>query len=166
MTEETPTVDILAHSELFGHLERRHLERLSSLCHRFHYSPGAVVFREGDRATELYILAEGRVTLDIDIPVVPDRPPVPTAVDVVGPADCCGWSSLVKPQTYRATARCVSPSTGVVISADALREVMKDTTDLGYEVMARLAQAVADYLGHARMRLTTQVARLLDRRDW
>ena len=43
---------------------------------------------------------------------------------------------------------------------------MADDATLGYKLMGRLAQTVADYLGHTRLRLTTQVVRLLDRKDW
>ncbi|MBM3956930.1 MAG: cyclic nucleotide-binding domain-containing protein [Gemmatimonadetes bacterium] len=158
--------DILGRSELFGRLKREHLEHLSGLCRPFSCSPGEVVFREGEAATRLYVLDDGRVALDIDILVAPDRPTIPTAVDMVGPADCFGWSSFIKPGTYRATARCLNPSSGVVIDADALRKAMREDATLGYEVMSRLAQTVADYLGHIRLRLTTQVTRLLDRTDW
>ena len=125
-----------------------------------------MVFREGEKANELHILHEGTVALDIDVPVMPGGPAVPTAVDMVGPADCVGWSSFLEPRTYRATARCVTPAKGIVISVEALREIMDQDVELGYEVMTRLVQTVADYLGHTRLRLTTQVVRLLDRQEW
>ena len=158
--------DILGRSDLFGHLPKKDLEYLSGLCRPFSFSPGEVVFREGDRATKLYVLEDGRVALDIDVFAAPDGPVIPTAVDMVGPADCFGWSSFIGPGTYRATARCVDPSTGVIIDADALIEAMRKDAALGYQVMGKLAQTIADYLGHIRLRLTTQLTRLLDRKDW
>ena len=164
--DQAATLGLLECSELLGHLDKEHLERLSGVCRRFSYPAGTVVFREGDEAAKMYVLQDGRVALDIDIPVVSDRPAVPIAADMVGPTDCFGWSSFLEPRTYRATARCITTCTGAVIDADALKEVMADDAALGYKLMSRLAQTVADYLGHTRLRLITQVVRLLDRKDW
>ncbi len=158
--------DVLGRSELFEHLEAEELERLAGLCREFACPAGAVIFREGDRAADLYVLAEGRVALETDIPIMPDRPPVPTTVDLVGPNDCFGWSALVEPYTLTASARCMSPSTGVAIGGDALREFMRENPAIGYGVMGRLAQIVSQRLSQTRMRLTTQLARVLDRKEW
>ena len=160
------TVDILRRSELFGNLETRHLERLSDVCREFSCRAGEVIFREGDNALDLYVLADGRVALEIDVLVVPGRPAVPTTVDLVGPNDCFGWSALVEPYVYTASARCMGASTGVAMSGDALLKIMQEDSALGREVMTRLAQCVSHRLAHTRMRLTTQLARLLDREEW
>ncbi len=161
----TAIKDILERSVIFGDLSHEHLAQLAGMCRPFSFAAGAVVFREGEEANELYVLDDGRVVLDIDVPCVGGET-TPSAVETLGPADSLGWSSFVDPRKYRATARCVNPSTGVVIPADALLEAMEDDTALGYQAMRRLAQTVTDYLGHTRLRLTTQVVRLLDRKDW
>ena len=160
------TVDVLGRCELFRHLETRHLERLSNMCREFSCQAGEVIFREGDNAVDLYVLADGRVALETEIVVVPGRPAVPTTVDLVGSNDCFGWSAVVEPNLYTASARCMSASSGVAISGDALREIMGESPALGREVMDRLAQCVAQRLAHTRIRLTTQIARLLDREEW
>ena len=160
------TVDILRRSEFFGNLETRYLERLSGVSRAFSCRAGDVIFNEGDPAADLYVLADGRVALEIDILVVHDRPAVPTAVDLVGPGDCFGWSALVEPYVYTASARCMNASTGVAMSRDTLLEIMQEDSSVGREVMTRLAQCVAHRLAHTRMRLTTQLTRLLDREDW
>jgi len=160
------TLDILRDSELFHDLESRYLEQLVGICREFSCPAGTVIFKEADRAANLYILAEGRVALEIDIAVAPGRPPVPTTVDLVGPGDCFGWSALVEPNLYTASGRCMSPSRGVAIPRDALLQVMADTPALGYQVMRRLAQVVSHRLELTRARLTTQITRLLDRNEW
>jgi len=158
--------DVLGRSELFGQLGAERLERLSGVSRAFSCRAGDVIFNEGDPAADLYVLADGRVALEIDILVVHDRPAVPTAVDLVGPGDCFGWSALVEPNVYTASARCMSASTGVAMSGAALLEIMQEDSGLGRKVMTRLAQCVAHRLAHTRMRLTTQLTRLLDREDW
>jgi len=160
------TLDALGRCGLFAHLEAANLERLANVCRSFSGQAREVIFKEGDRAADLYVLADGRVALEIDIRVVPNRPAVLTTVDLVGPGDCFGWSALVEPYLYTASARCMNASTGVAIGGDALREIMEDNPALGCEVMGRLAQIVSQRLAHTRMRLTTQVTRLLDREEW
>ena len=160
------TADVLGRSELFGELGAERLERLSGVSRAFSWRAGDVIFSEGDPAADLYVLTGGRVALEIDILVEHDRPPVPTAVDLVGPGDCFGWSALVEPYVYTASARCMNASTGVAMSRDTLLEIMQEDSSLGREVMTRLAQCVAHRLAHTRMRLTTQLTRLLDREDW
>ena len=157
------TADVLGRSELFENLEAAQLERLAGLCREFSCRAGEMIFREGDEAADLYVLTTGRVALEIDILVVPGRPAVPTAVDLVGPHDCFGWSA---PNIYTASARCMSASAGVAMSGDALRRVMEDEPALGCAVMSRLALTVSNRLTHTRMRLTTQLARLMDREEW
>ena len=163
--EDTTALDILRGSELFHDLETGHLEQVAGMCRDFSGQAGTVIFREGEHASDLYVLGEGRVALELDIVVAPGRPPVPTTVDLIGPGDCFGWSALVEPNRYTASARCINPSRGVAIPGDALLQVMTRTPALGHEVMRRLAQVVSNRLDLTRTSLSTQIARLLDRGD-
>lgn len=63
----------LLNSELFRNLESRHVAKLSPLCRGLSYREGMTIFKEGDEATELYILTEGRVALEMDIRPVPNQ---------------------------------------------------------------------------------------------
>ena len=148
-------IDALARSELFGHLQRQHLVKLANRSRGFTYAAGQMVFSEGDEATEVYILTEGRVALEIEIRPVADRPAIPTTVELVTENECFGWSPLAEPYIYTASARCMTPCTAVALKGDVLRKAMSDDPAMGHQVMGKLVQMVSRRLARTRMRLTT-----------
>ena len=148
-------VDTLSESELFGDLDRSHLEKLAPLCRGYSYSHGTTIFNEGEEATELYILTDGRVSLDMDLHPVADRPSIPTALEVITKGEGLGWSALVEPYVYMLSARCMSNCTTLAIKGELLRNILADDTSMGYEVMKKLAQVIALRLTHTRLRLVS-----------
>ncbi|GAI54829.1 unnamed protein product [marine sediment metagenome] len=109
--------------------------------------------KEGDEATELYVLTDGRVALEMEVRPVPDRPAIPTAVEVVSKGEGFGWSSLVEPHIYTLSARCMTNCTVLAIKGDVLRKTIADDPGLGYELMKRVARLISLRLAHTRLRL-------------
>ena len=153
--------DTLKSSELFGGLETAHLEKFSVLCRGGSYKQGMMIFNEGDEAAELYILTDGRVVLEMQVCPVPNRPAIPTALEVVTKGECFGWSALVEPYVYTLSARCMTNCTVLAIKGDMLRKAMADDPVLGYEVMRKLAQLISLRLTHTRLRLTSGLGLVL-----
>ena len=154
-------VDTLKSSELFEGLETHQLEKVAVLCRGGSYKEGVMIFREGDEATELYVLTDGRVALEMDVRPVPDRPAIPTAVEVVSKGEGFGWSALVEPHIYTLSARCMTNCTVLAIKGDMLRKVIADDPGLGYELMKRLARLISLRLSHTRLRLTSGLGLVL-----
>lgn len=154
-------IDILKSSELFGGLKAEDLERVAVLCRGGSYREGIMIFKEGDEANELYVLAEGRVALEMGIRPVADRPAIPTAVEVVTKGESFGWSALVEPYSYTSSARCMTNCTVLAIKGDMLRKLMAEDVSLGFEVMKRLAQIISLRLVHTRLRLTSGLGLIL-----
>ena len=142
-------------------METRLLEKVSTLCRGGSYKEGNIIFKEGDEATELYILTDGRVALEMDVRPVPDRPAIPTAVEVVSKGEGFGWSALVEPHVYTLSARCMTHCTVLAIKGDMLRKVIADDPGLGYELMNRLARLISLRLLHTRLRLTSGLGLVL-----
>lgn len=153
--------DTLKSSELFGDLETDHLEKVSVLCRGGSYREGMMIFKEGDEATEFYVLTEGRIALEMEVCPVPNRPAIPTAVDVISKGESFGWSALVEPYVYTLSARCMTNCTVLAIKGDMLRKVMADNAGLGFELMKRLAQLISLRLTHTRLRLTSGLGLVL-----
>ena len=153
--------DALNKSELFGGLEPRSLEKISTMCRGRSYQEGTTIFREGDEAKELFVLTEGRIVLELEILPVPNRPAIPTAVEVVTKGEGFGWSALVEPHVYTLSARCMTNCQVVAIKSDLLRNLMADDVALGYELMKRLAKLIAMRLTHTRLRLTSGLGLIL-----
>jgi len=154
-------IETLKSTEFFGGLETKYLEKVSILCRGGSYQEGMMIFKEGDEATELYVLTDGRVALEMEVRPVPDRPAIPTAVEVVTKGESFGWSALVEPHVYTLSARCLTNCTVLAIKGDLLRKVMADDTALGFELMKRLAQLIGLRLMHTRLRLTSGLGLIL-----
>jgi len=154
-------IDTLKSSELFGGLETGHLEKVSVLCRGGSYREGMMMFKEGDEATEFYVLTEGRVALEMEVRPVPNRPAIPTAVEVVSKGESFGWSVVVEPYVYTLSARCMTNCTVLAIKGDMLRKVMADDAGLGFELMKRLARLISLRLTHTRLRLTSGLGLIL-----
>jgi len=148
-------IEALKSSELFADLRKDQLEKVSVLCRGGSYRQGMTIFKEGDEATELYVLTEGRVALEMELRPVPDRPAIPTALEVVTKGECFGWSAVIEPHVYTLSARCMSNCTVVAIKGDLLLKTMADDPKLGYKVMNSLARLISLRLTYTRLRLTS-----------
>lgn len=148
-------VDSLTRTDLFRDWDARHLSKVAALCRGVSFSRGTMIFKEGDEASEFYLLTHGKVVLEMEVHPVPDRPGVPTAVEVVTNDEVFGWSALVEPYVYTLSARCVANCTGLAIKGDVFRKTMDYNTALGYKVMKRLASIVGARLMNTRLRLVT-----------
>ena len=133
----------------FNILTPEHFNKTAKLTHLRYVKSGAVFFREGDKQDFVYIVLEGRVSLDIFVPHH-GRVRLYTAE----PYDVFGWSS-VTPGMHQRTAGAVAVLDSVVASIDAegLREFAEQDHDFGYLLMRRLANVVASRLMITRLQL-------------
>lgn len=148
-------VDALKNSDLFRDLAIGYLQKVSVLCRGRSYQEGGMIFKEGDKAEELYVLTDGRVALEMEIRPIPDRPAIPTALDVIAKGEGFGWSALVEPYVYTLSARCMTNCQVLAMNGDMLRRVMIDDAELGYELMKRVAKLISIRLTNTRLRLTS-----------
>ncbi len=147
--------DTLSACTLFGNLDAARLDLVAGLCRGRSFKRGDLVFAEGDEAGELYVLSTGSVALEMSLQPVPDRPAIPTAVNVLTPGDCFGWSALVEPYTYSLSSRCMASSSVLAIKSDILRGKMDADPALGHKVMTMLATLARRRLEETRLRLVS-----------
>ena len=158
-------IDTLKDSKFFNGLETGYLGKLANLCRGSSYREGEKIVKEGDKATELYLLTNGKVVLEMEVRPVSDRPAIPTAVEVVNKNDIFGWSAVVEPSVYKFSARCMTNCTVLSIKGDMLRKVMADDAGLGFELMKRIAQLISLRLTYTRLRLTNGMGLALHDRE-
>lgn len=129
-------------------LQQDHLAILASCAMPTRFVPDQIIFREGDMANRFYLILEGRVGVEMD---VPDRPPVLVEHLVAG--DVLGWSWLFPPYIWNFTARAVEPVRATFFYGTWLREQCGVKPAFGYELMKRTAQVVIQRLQSTRRRL-------------
>lgn len=133
----------------FRDLKIKHLESIAGITHLRRVKAGEVLFREGDKEDNVYIVLEGRIALDmLVLPRGKVRLYTAEALEVFG------WSS-VTPVIHQRTAGATAVTDAFLAAVDAtkLRELCEEDHDLGYVVMRRLANVVASRLLVTRLQL-------------
>lgn len=154
MDNQTEVKQELGKIPWFKELKPEHMQKLTDMAHLRRVKNGEIIFREGDNEDYLYIVVEGRVTLDISIPHRGK-----TRIYSVEPLDVFGWSSVIPSIRKRtAGAVCVKDSLIIGIDAEKLRRACDEDHDLGYVVMRRLGNIVASRLMVTRLQLLDMFA--------
>ena len=138
----------------FLDLNQTQLDRLSAIATLHELESGEVLFKEGDREDFLYILLEGQVELEIEVPTHGQM-----AFYKAEALDIIGWSSLtpiVRQRTASAKARQQSLLLG--LQRELLEQLCDEDHDLGYIIMRRLANLVANRLLTTRVCLMDLIA--------
>ncbi len=131
----------------FADLTQAQLDCLSSIATLHELGTGEILFKEGDREDYLYVLLEGQVVLEVEVPT---RGLVPIYTAEV--LDIIGWSSLTPIVRQRtASARAEQHSVLLGLQSKLLEQLCEEDHDLGYVIMKRLSNLVANRL------LTTRV---------
>jgi CRP/FNR family cyclic AMP-dependent transcriptional regulator len=138
----------------FISLTPEHFQKTVELSHIRHVKAGEIFFREGDKQDFVYIVLEGRVSLDI---FVPHHGKVRFYTAEVN--DVFGWSSVTPDMRQRtAGAVAVLDTTVACIDAEGLRKFAENDHDFGYLLMRRLANVVASRLMVTRLQLIDMFA--------
>lgn len=133
----------------FSSIDERQLARLAAISVRRTFAPGEILFEEGAQANWLYLIVSGAVGLWMSV----DGLGRSVLVDVVGPGEVIGWSTLVPP--YRNTARgeASRPSEVIAIDSERLRKLLEEDHTLGYYLYRQVAYVIARRLHDLRQRL-------------
>ena len=109
---------------------------------------GSDIFHEGEEADRFFLVLSGRVGLQIHVPAVGD-----TSVAPIRPGEALGWSWLFRPYRWHFDARALEPVTMLCFDAVALRALCDSDHDLGYAVLARIAEVITQRLQSTRLQL-------------
>jgi CRP-like cAMP-binding protein len=100
-----------------------------------------MVFSQGDSATWLYILLEGKVKISFN-----PHDGEPMTVSEIAAGGVFGWSAVLGHRKYTSSAISVTHSEALRISGDALRKVTSERPDIGVILLESLAAVIADRL--------------------
>jgi CRP/FNR family transcriptional regulator, cyclic AMP receptor protein len=129
----------IVQSQLFKGLDKKTLDAVIGQGTERSYKRDDLVFREGDEATTFYILKDGAVDL-----VMGSQEELCFVVNV--PGELFGWSALVEPYRYRATARCTAGARLAEIRREAINKLVREYPEAGVLIFKNLATIVAEKL--------------------
>lgn len=154
---QTDLLQTLRHIPWFADLTLAQLQELASIASLHRIDAGEILFREGDREDSLYILLEGQIVLEIEVPT---RGQV--AVFTAEMMDILGWSSMTPIVRQRtAQARATQDSLLLGFNSKLLQQLCDEDHQIGYIIMRRLANVVANRLLTTRLCLLDIITQTL-----
>jgi CRP/FNR family transcriptional regulator, cyclic AMP receptor protein len=139
---------ILADHPFARGLSEKHLELLTGCASNVRFGAGQVVFHEGEEANEFYLIREGKMAVEL---FAPERGPV--NILTLGEGEVLGWSWLVPPYRWRFDARAIEPTRAIALDGKCLREKAERDSELGYELLKRMAHIMEERLHATRLQL-------------
>ncbi|GAP14935.1 protein containg cyclic nucleotide-binding domain [Longilinea arvoryzae] len=137
----------------FLELSESQLEGLANIASVQHLLEGEALFHEGDPEGNTYILLDGELGLDIQIPGR-DKVRIFTAE----PLDIVGWSSLTPMVRQRtATAVALVDCNYLELDSNNLSQMCEEDPSLGFIIMKRISNVVASRLLTTRIQLMEQL---------
>ena len=138
----------------FVELNQNQLDCLSSISMLHELEADEVLFKEGDREDYLYVLLEGQIVLEVEVPT---RGQVPVFTAEI--LDIIGWSSMTPIVRQRtASARATQPCLLLGLNSKLLQQMCDEDHELGYIIMRRLANVVANRMLTTRLCLLDLIA--------
>jgi len=124
--------------DLLRGLSEEERQKLKSLGEIELYEPHTVIFSEGAEAGNFYLLEEGQVSIESRLSRGLRFP-----IMAVSPGQAFGWSALVLPHQYTATALALTRVRTTAIPKEAMLEMMRANPALGLAIMEKVASIVA-----------------------
>lgn len=140
--------EILRRFTYFSGAGEESLKQVAMLSEEKTARAGAVLFSEGQDATELCLVVEG----EVDVQYVLGDGSHQTVDTLVG-GDIMIWSALVTPHITHSMGVARTNVKLVAIDAPKFRQLMASDPVLGFSVMKAVAAAVADRLHGARLQI-------------
>ena len=119
-------------SDLLRGLSKDFVAQVMGLAKEESHEKGYTLYREGDRAKDLYILIQGRVRIAIG-------ETGHTVYTVDHPEEVFGWSSLLGRGTYAASAECRERTRLLRINAEKLEKLVEMDQANGFVLFRQLA---------------------------
>ena len=144
------TPEMLAEFDLFKDVSKDTLKEVADISETVKVSKDDYVFREGELADKLHLLINGSIVLRVKLT---SRPDSVTVSFVNRPHQTLGWSGVVAPNHYTASALCEEDTELVVIPSDKFLQILDRHPDAGYKIMLRITTIISDRLRNSRQAL-------------
>jgi CRP-like cAMP-binding protein/1-acyl-sn-glycerol-3-phosphate acyltransferase len=154
-TAQDPSLAVLSlleHSPFFEAFSPDALAKLAGHARRIRVAAGDRILDEGADAERLYMLVSGRVQLGFETTA---RGRVPVRV-VAEPGRVIGWSAMVEPYHYRATATAETEVELLTFERDWLERLAEDVPAFGITLMEQIIAVLGNRLRETRIRLVAR----------
>ena len=138
---------LLQQADIFFQIAPEHLNQVADFCQERTFLSGEVIFPEGSRSDELYIIAQGQVEILVNPALVSDQPSKEfqlVHVATLREGQSFGEIALVDRGLRSATARAVqTPTRVLILQKSQLISLCEIDRSFGYRLMYNLAADLA-----------------------
>lgn len=139
--------DILKRQPFTRGLAPEQLSKLLSFTGEVSFDEDQVIFPAGRPSAHLYLVLSGCVCVEVRTPVYA------VCVQVVGPGEAFGWSSLLEHHDTVFQVRALGPTAALCIDAPQLLAACQEDPKFGFELLRRVLELVAGRVDAIEARL-------------
>ena len=139
---------LLSTQPFLAGLNSADLDKLVPWSKRSVFPLGARIFEEGRKAERFWLIREGRVSLESQVPGQGT-----VVVESLGRGAVLGWSWLFPPYRWHFSASAGEVTSVVEFDAAGVRELCLRDPTLGFQLAIRFTEVVVDRLQSTRVRL-------------
>jgi CRP-like cAMP-binding protein len=144
-------VDLIKQSEFFSGLDEKAIQELSQLCKEEVFKSGDIIVRQGETAKRFFIVVAGSISLRIE-----EAGGSITTINERG--SLFGWSSLIEPYRYTATAIAMDDTSALSIEAGPFKNLfLEKNLKFAFDFMYRLVQLINRRLEDSRSQLISSL---------
>ena len=139
---------IISDHPFFRDLAPVHLTTIVGCAKNVVFHANDVIFREGERADQFYLIKHGRVALEVHRPHMGSL-----MIETIEEGNVLGWSWLFPPYRWHFDARALSLIRAISLDATCLQSKAEEDFELGYNMMKRFGQVMQNRLQATRLQL-------------
>ena len=139
---------ILKEHDFFRGMSPAHLELIAGCGSNVVYQGGDHLCQQGDAADHFFILREGMVSIELEMPHGEVL-----AIQTVDAGSVLGWSWLFEPYRWSFDVRAVEPVRAIALDGRCLRGKLGDDPVLAADLMKRFCAIMTDRLEATRLQL-------------
>jgi CRP/FNR family transcriptional regulator, cyclic AMP receptor protein len=132
-------------------MDPRHVQILLHGATEEQFTPGEILFREGEPANRFYLIESGQVALESTSAGCGTVP-----VQTIGAGEVLGWSWLFPPFAWHFQARAVEPTHALCCNGAHLLVQAEEHPAFGYALMKRISQILIRRLQATRSRFVQE----------
>lgn len=148
MVEKDAIKTLLGRLAFTADLPEQTLDECAAVATVADFASGTTIFKEGAANPFLHVVVHGRVGLDIE---VPGRGKV--RVLSIESGEMLAWSALLGGGTMTVSARALQDTQMLAIPGAKLLEICQANHEAGFQIMQRMADALARRLFATRLQL-------------
>ena len=140
----------IARHPFFEQMKPGLLGMVGAQAREMRFSPGQMIFRQGEPANRFYVILDGLVGLECHAPAHGD-----IMVQRFGGGEVLGWSWLLAPFTWEFQARAVEATEIIALDGGHLLVMCEQNHELGFELLKRMSKLIVGTLQALRRQLLT-----------